>query len=134
MALSESVIVFVVSLLIGAFGVYIGGLVVADSDDFGEALLVALVGAIAWSIIASVLGGVPIVGQIIAPIVALAAYIAIVKWRYSVTWLRAGGIAILAWVIALGVLTVISNLGLANLDTVGVPRWQGVTDTGPPIQ
>lgn len=132
MPLSESVIVFVVSLFIGAFGVYIGGLVIADSDDFGEALLVALVGALSWSVIASVLGSIPLVGQIIAPIVALAAYIAIVKWRYSVSWVRAGGIAILAWIIALGVLTVISNLGLANLDTVGVPRWQGLTDGGPP--
>lgn len=134
MPLSESVIVFVVSLFIGAFGVYIGGLVIADSDDFGEALLVALVGALSWSVIASVLGSIPLVGQIIAPIVALAAYIAIVKWRYSVSWVRAGGIAILAWIIALGVLTVISNFGLANLDTVGVPRWQGLTDGGPPGQ
>lgn len=132
MALSESVILFVVSLFIGAFGVYIGAMVVADSDDFGEALLVALVGAISWSIIASLIGAVPIVGQILAPIVALAVYITIVKWRYSVTWVRAGGVAILAWVIALGVLTVISNLGLANLDTVGVPRWQGLTNSGPP--
>jgi hypothetical protein len=132
MALSESVILFVVSLFIGAFGVYIGGLVIADSDDFGEALLVALVGALAWSIIGSLIGAVPIVGRLLAPIVALLAYIAIVKWRYSVSWLRAGGIAILAWVIALGVLTVISNLGLADLDAVGVPRWGVISGRGPP--
>lgn len=132
MALSESVILFVVSLFIGAFGVYIGGLVVADSDDFGEALLVALIGALAWSVIGSLVGAVPIIGHLLAPIIALVVYIAIVKWRYSVSWLRAGGVALLAWVIALGVLTVISNLGLANLDAVGVPRWGVVTGRGPP--
>jgi hypothetical protein len=132
MPLSESVILFVVSLLIGAFGVYIGGLVVADTDDFGEALLVALVGALAWSIVGSLVGAVPIIGPLLAPVVALLVYIAIVKWRYSVSWLRAGGIALLAWIISLGVLTVISNLGLANLDAVGVPRWGIVTRRGPP--
>lgn len=131
MALSESVIVFVVSLFIGAFGVYIGGLVVAGSDDFGEALLVALLGALAWSVIASVLGAIPVIGQFLAPIIALVTYIAIVKWRYAVSWVRAGGIALLAWIFALGVLTVISNFGLANLDPVGVPRWRAIADSTP---
>lgn len=130
MALSESVVLFVVSLLIGAFGVYVGGLVVAGTDDFGEALLVALLGALVWTAVASLLGDLPVVGRLLAPVAALVGYVAIVRWRFSVTWLRAGGVALLAWIIALGVLTAISSLGVSNLDPVGVPRWDTAT-TGP---
>ncbi len=123
MVLSDSVVVFVVSLLIGAFGIHVGALVVTDADDFAEALLAALVGALAWAVVGAVAGDLPEVGSLVAPVLALFAYVAVIKWRYGSTWLRAGAVAVIAWVIALGVLTALGELGVRGLDAVGVPKW-----------
>jgi hypothetical protein len=43
--LSDQVILFLGSLVIGAFGVHVGALVVTQTDDFGKALVTALIGA-----------------------------------------------------------------------------------------
>lgn len=123
MVLSDSVVVFLASLLIGAFGIHVGALVVTDADDFPEALLAALVGALAWAVVGALIGDLPEVGSLVAPILALAAYIAVIKWRYDSSWLRAGAVAVIAWVIALGVLSLLSEFGIRGLDAVGVPKW-----------
>lgn len=123
MVLSDSVVVFVVSLLIGAFGIHVGALVVTDVDDFAEALLAALVGALAWAVVGALAGDLPAVGSLLAPVLALAAFIAVIKWRYDSSWLRAGAVALIAWIIALGALTLLSELGIRRLDAVGVPKW-----------
>lgn len=123
MVLTDSVVVFVVSLLIGAFGIYVGAMVLTDVDDFAESLLAALIGALAWAVVGALVGDLPEVGSLVAPVLALAAYIAVIKWRFGSTWLRAGGVALIAWVIALGVLSALGALGVRGLDAVGVPKW-----------
>lgn len=115
---SDRVILFVGSLIIGAFGVHVGALVVTRTDDFGKALITALVGAVVWSLASYFFMGVPYLG----PALTLAAYLLVVKWQYSTTWPKSGGIALLAWIVGLGVLSVLSILGLGSLDAVGIPR------------
>lgn len=46
MALIDSVIVFVVSLLVGALGVYVGARVITDYEDYTYAIVTALIGAV----------------------------------------------------------------------------------------
>ena len=116
---SDQVILFLGSLVIGAFGVHVGAVVVTGTDDFGEAIVTALVGAVVWSVASYFLMGVPYVG----PLLTLAAYLFVIKWRYGTTWLRSGGVALLAWVVGLGVLSFLSVLGVGSLDAIGIPRF-----------
>lgn len=117
MALIDSVIVFVVSLLIGALGIYIGARVVADYDDFTYAIVTALIGAVVWVVVAFFLGWIPFLG----PLLALVAYIAVINVRYPGGWLRAVGIALIAWVAAVVVLYVLALIGFASFEALGVP-------------
>ena len=118
---SDQVVVFVASLVIGAFGIHVGAMVVTGEDEFGKALLTALVAAIVWSVASFFLGDVPYVG----PLLTLLAYVAVVKWQYSASWLESGGVAVLAWIVGLGVLTLLSVVGVGSLEAVGIPRLRG---------
>lgn len=115
---SDQVVVFVASLVIGAFGVHVGALVVLGTDRFGKALLTALVAAVVWSVTSYLLLGVPYVG----PAVTLVAYLAVIKWQYGASWLETAGIALLAWIVGLGVLSLLSRFGIGSLEAVGIPR------------
>lgn len=114
----ESVVLFVASLLIGAFGIYVGAMVIADVEDYGKAVLTALIGAVVWSLANLFLSAIPLLG----PLLALLAYITVIKYLYDQTWLRAGAISLLAWIVALGVLSVLSKLGVDQLRAIGIPR------------
>jgi hypothetical protein len=117
MALIDSIIVFVVSLLIGALGIYIGARVITDVDDYTYAIVSALIASIVWVIVAFFVGWIPFLG----PLLALIAYIAVIKSRYPGGWLKAIGIALIAWLASLIVLYALSALGVAAFDAVGVP-------------
>lgn len=117
MALIDSIVVFVVSLLIGALGIYVGALVITDADDYTYAIVTALLGAIVWSLVAFFLGWIPFLG----PLLTLVAYVAVINVRYPGSWLDAVGIALVAWVASLVVLYILGFLGLASFEAMGVP-------------
>jgi len=117
MALVDSLIVFVVSLLIGAFGIHVGGQVVAGVDDYTYAIITALVGAVIWVLAAVFVGWIPLLG----PILALLAYIAVINARYPGDWGNAIAISLIAWVISLAVLYVLAILDVTAFDAFGVP-------------
>lgn len=119
---SDQVVLFIASLVIGAFGIHVGAMVVANKDEFAKALLTALVAAIVWSVASFFLADIPYVG----PLLTLLAYIAVVKWQYSASWLESGGIALLAWIVGLGVLSLLSIIGIGSLEAVGIPRLRGL--------
>lgn len=117
MAIVDSAIVFVVSLLVGAFGIYVGGRVVAQHDDFTYAVVTALIGAIIWAVVGAVLGWIPLLG----PILVLLAYIAVINFRYPGGWLDAILISLIAWIASFAVLYVLAALGFGSLEALGVP-------------
>ncbi|WP_232688557.1 hypothetical protein [Halobacterium zhouii] len=117
MALIDSLVAFVVSLLVGAFGIYVGARVVVDSDDYGYAIVTALVGALVWFVVALFFGWIPLLG----PLLALLAYVAVINWRYPGDWLAAFGIALIAWVATIVVLYIVGILFDISLEAVGVP-------------
>jgi len=117
MALIDSLIVFIVSLLIGALGLYIGARVVVDYDDYTYAIVTALIGAIVWALVSFFLGWIPLLG----PLLALVAYVAVINARYPGGWLEAIGISLVAWVASIIVLYIIGILGFVTLDATGVP-------------
>lgn len=116
MALIDSVVVFVVSLLIGALGIYVGGRVLTDRSSYTHALVTALIASIVWVVVAVFLGWIPFLG----PLLALLAYVGIINLQYPGGWLRAAGIALIAWLASLVVLYVLAILGLTNFGAVGV--------------
>lgn len=117
MGLVESLIVFVVSLLVGAFGIYVGARAVTDRDDYTYAIVTALIASVLWVVVAFFVGWIPLLG----PLLALLVYVAVINMRYPGNWLNAVGIALLAWLTSLIVLYVLAILGVTSFDAVGVP-------------
>ncbi|WP_136716367.1 hypothetical protein [Halorientalis salina] len=117
MAVVDSLIVFIVSLLIGAAGIYVGARVITDTDDFSYALITALIASIVWTLVALFLGWIPLLG----PLAALIAYVGVINYRYPGGWLPAIGIALVAWLTSVIVIYVLAALGLTAFDAAGVP-------------
>lgn len=117
MALVDTVLVFVVSLLIGALGIYVGARVITDRDDYSYAIVTALIGAIVWSVVAFFFGWIPLLG----PFLALLAYVTVINLRYPGGYLKAAAIALVAWVASLAVLYALALLNIAAFEAFGVP-------------
>lgn len=117
MALVDTLIVLIVSFLIGALGIYLGARVVTDTDDYSYALITAVIGAIVWAVVALFLGWIPLLG----PILALIAWIAVINWRYPGGWLDAAIIGVVAWIAAVIVLYVLALLNIFAFEALGIP-------------
>ena len=117
MALLDSIIVFVVSLLIGALGIYVGGQLVTGAKDYTHAIVTALLGAIIWAVTGFLFGWIPLLG----PALVLVAYIAVINFRYPGGWLDAGLIALVAWAATLIVLYMLALMNVGAFEAVGVP-------------
>ncbi|WP_255171699.1 hypothetical protein [Natrononativus amylolyticus] len=117
MALIDTLVVFIVSLLIGALGIYVGARVIVDTDDYTYAIITALLGAIVWGVVGFFFGWIPLLG----PLLVLIAYLAVVNARYPGGWVQAAAITIIAWLSVLIVLYVLAVLGVTGFEAVGVP-------------
>lgn len=117
MAVIDSVIVFIVSLLVGALGIYVGARVITGVDNFTYAVITALLGAIIWGVVGFFLGWIPLLG----PLLVLLAYVALINYRYPGGWGNAILISVIAWLAAFIVLYVLTLVGIGTLDAVGVP-------------
>ena len=112
-----SVIVFLVSLLIGALGIYAGARAIVGRTSYDHAIVTALIGAIVWAIVGFLVGWIPLVG----PLIVLLAYVAVINWRYPGDWTAAAMIGLVAWVTVLIVLYVLAVVGITSFGAVGVP-------------
>ena len=113
----DSIVVFVVSLLIGAIGIYAGARVIVDADDYTYAIVTALIGAIVWGLVGFFFGWVPLLG----PLLVFVAYLAVINARYPGGWVEAIGITFVAWLAVFVVLYILAFAGVTGFDAVGVP-------------
>ena len=90
---------------------------ITDVDDYSYAIVSALIASIVWVIVALLVGWIPFLG----PLLALLAYLAVIKSRYPGGWLKAIAIALVAWLASLLVLYALAAGGLTAFDAVGVP-------------
>ncbi|MFT4946108.1 MAG: hypothetical protein ACI8TL_000339 [Natronomonas sp.] len=118
--LEASLLVLAVSLLIGGLAIHIGAKFAFASREYSDAVLTALIGAVAWTIVDIALASVGI-GGLLASIAGLLVWISVVRWQYGVGWIRASIVGIGAWLSALIVLTILGILGVGGLDAIGVP-------------
>lgn len=116
MALIETLVVFVVSLLVGGIGIYVGASVLTDVEDYTYAVVTALIGAVVWGVISFFVGWVPLLGAVLA----FVAYTLVLHARYPGGLAEAVGIALIAMVASVVVLFVLGLVGL-DLSAAGVP-------------
>lgn len=112
-----SIVGFIVSLLVGALGIYAGARVITDVDDYGYAFVTALIGSAVWFVVSFFLGWIPLLG----PLLALIAYLWLVNRRYPGGWINAITITLIAYIAAAVVLTVLAALGITSFEALGVP-------------
>jgi hypothetical protein len=117
MGLVDSLVVFLVSLLIGALGIHVGARIVTGENDYEHAVWTALFGAIIWSVVGFLFGWIPGLG----PVLVFLAYLGVIKRRYSGGWPSAAAIALIAWVAAILVLSVLVGVGVTEFDAFGIP-------------
>ncbi|SHG52755.1 hypothetical protein [Halobaculum gomorrense] len=116
-AVIDSLIVFVVSALVGGAGIFAGAAVLSDARSYGHAVWTALIGALAWVVVSTLFGWLPILGTALTYL----AYLAVIKWRYAGGWLTAAGIALVGWLASTVVLSVLAAAGLGGFSALGVP-------------
>jgi len=117
MGLTASAVAFVVSLLVGGLGIFVGGLVVTGTSDYEHAVWTALIGALVWGIASFLFGWLPAIG----PLLTLLAYVWVVKRRYPGGWINAAAIALLAWAASVGIIRLLAEYGVEGLGATGVP-------------
>lgn len=116
MALVDSIIVFLVGLIVGAIGIYIGARVLTDAEDFTYAIITALIASLLWAVVAFLFGWIPLLG----PLLALLVYLGVINWRYPGSWMTAAGIALIAWVASLVIMYVLAALNIVSANAIGV--------------
>jgi len=112
--LEDRLLTFAVSLLVGGAALHVAARVVADARDYGHAVLTALLGALVWALLEPI----PLLGGLLA---IVAAWVAVVKWRYRLGWIGSIAIGIAAWAAAAVVLAALELVGIGSVSALGVP-------------
>ncbi|WP_458188555.1 hypothetical protein [Haladaptatus sp. NG-WS-4] len=110
-----SVVGFLVSLLIGALGIYIGARVVTGTDDYGYALITAIVGSLVGGIVSIFLG------WLLGWLIVLVAWIWVINWRYPGGWGNAIGIGLIAWLSVVAITYVLVTINVLTSKMLGIP-------------
>ena len=109
----ERLLGFVLGLLVGGLALFVSSRILADVEGYDHAVLTALIGALAWALLSPI----PLLG----PVIALAGWIAVLKWRYPVGWLRAGAVGAAAWATAVVAVAALELIGIGAVSAVGIP-------------
>lgn len=118
MAVLDSVLVFLVSLLVGAVGIYAGVKLFADDDvSLTSAAITALLGAAAWALVSWLLGGTPVLGALVAFVV----WLGVINYRHPGGWPTAAGVALVAWIVSGALLYALALANVVSYGAVGVP-------------
>lgn len=123
MALSgaeSSILVLVVSILIGGLAIHVGAAFALASREYTHAVVTAVLGALAWAAVNYLFTELALAGNL-SSLVALVVWIGVVGWRYDTGWLRAAVIGMLAWLAAVVALAVLDILGVGGIGAYGIP-------------
>ena len=118
MALLESTIVFLVSLAVGGLGIHIGTILITGSSDYFDAVVTALIGAVIWSVVGFFIGGIPFLG----PGLTFLAWLAVINSRTEGGWIKAGLVALIAWISVIVTLSILASFGISSFEATGIPN------------
>ncbi len=117
--LITSVVLFVISLVIGAGAIYAGGYLVSGTDDRRKAVWTALFCALGWGLISLVFGWIPVLGGLLVTVLGFAVYVGVINTQYPGDWVEAAAIGFVAWIAARVVMIVLGPL--LGVGALGVP-------------
>ncbi|MFC6766229.1 hypothetical protein [Natrinema soli] len=118
MAAADSILIFVLSLLVGTIGILAGARLVLDRDaSFVNAAVTALIGAVAWAVTSFFVGWIPLLGILLMLIV----WVGVINWRYPGGWGSAVAIGFVAWIVAVGIVYLFAVVGFVTPDVLGIP-------------
>lgn len=117
MGLVTGLITFVVGVLVGGVGIYVGAELVGDGGSYEKAVTTAIFGSLVWALVGTFLGWVPLLG----PILTFLAYLGVLNVMYDGGWVEAAAIAVVAWLTLVVVFTLLGPLGFGVFSGVGVP-------------
>ena len=112
-SVGERLLGFVLGLLVGGLALFVSSRFLADVNGYDHAVLTALLGALVWALLSPI----PLLG----PVIALAGWVGILKWRYPVGWLRAAGVGAAAWAVAVVFVSALGIVGIDAVSAVGIP-------------
>nr|WP_282594591.1 hypothetical protein [Halomarina salina] len=117
-ALADSVLAFVVNLVIGVGAIHLGAMLVVDVDTgYTRAAITALAGALVWALVVFFVPGIPV----LAPLLGLVVWVTLINWQYPGGWVTAAAIGVVAWLVAVGLLWLLATAGLVGFEALGVP-------------
>lgn len=116
----SSLLVLLVSVLVGGLAIHVGARFGLRRSDFGSAVVTAVLGGLAWAVVETVARAVHLPGNLGA-LVGLVVWIWVIRWRYDVGWLRGAAIGVGAWLAAVVALAVLEAFGVHGLGAYGVP-------------
>ncbi|MFD1565577.1 hypothetical protein ACFR99_18760 [Haloarchaeobius amylolyticus] len=118
MAAADSILIFVLSLIVGTIGILAGVRLVLDRDaGFVNAAVTALIGAVAWAITSFFIGWIPILGVLLMLVV----WVGVINWRYPGGWGAAVAIGFVAWIVAVAIVYAFAVIGFVTPDALGIP-------------
>lgn len=118
MAIIDTAVIFLISLVVGTVGIYAGVHLLVDRDvGVVNAALTALLGAVVWGLVSFFVGWLPLVGGLLT----LIAWIGVINLRYPGGWGTAIGIGLVAWLVAAAALYALSTVGIVSPSALGVP-------------
>lgn len=118
MGITDSLITFVVGLVVGAVGIYLGALLVLGQSSFLTAASTAFFGAMVWFLASHFLGWVPLLGIVLTFIT----WLAFINGRYSGGMVTAAKIAGVAWIASVTADFLLRKLGIRKAHAIGVPE------------
>lgn len=117
-----SIVVLVVSLLVGGLAIYLGALFALSARDYTHAVVTAALGALAWWLLGLGLESLEVaLSGRASSLLGLLVWVLVLRWRYRAGWIRAALIGLFAWLAALVVLALLAEFGVGGIDPYGVP-------------
>jgi hypothetical protein len=117
----SSVVVLVVSVLVGGVAIHVGSMFALRSRDYTHAVVTAILGALAWTGVEVAFAWAEIDVGAVVSVVSLVVWVGVVKWQYESTWIRAALIGAFAWIAALVTLSLLAAFGVDAVDAYGIP-------------
>jgi len=118
MGMIDSLVVGLVSFVIGSFGILAGVRVIIDQDArFVYAAITALIGAVVWGVLSFFLSWASLVGVV----VMLLAWVGVINYRYPGGWPSAAAVGGIAWAVSVVIVYLLSLMDLVAPDVLGIP-------------